>query len=86
MRSTNKQIPAKGPFPESIFYLAQINKNQGRIQDFKSEGAGVHLKKLRRAAGGRRESFGVFRVKNQDYTTTNYFFSNFRRGAPLKAI
>jgi hypothetical protein len=48
---------------------------QGRIQDFKLEGA--HLKKLRRAEG----VFGVFRVKNHDFTPKNHIFSNFR-GAP----
>ena len=38
---------------------------QGRIQDFKLGGA--HLKKLRRAEGGAK-IFGVFRVKNHDFT------------------
>jgi hypothetical protein len=38
---------------------------QGRIQDFKLGGA--HLKKLRRAEGGAK-NFGVFRVKNHDFT------------------
>jgi hypothetical protein len=38
---------------------------QGRIQDFKLGGA--HLKKLRRAEGGSK-MFGVFRVKNHDFT------------------
>jgi hypothetical protein len=33
---------------------------------------GAHLKKLRRAEGG-AEIFGVFRVKNHDFTQT-YFF------------
>jgi hypothetical protein len=47
---------------------------QGRIQDFKLEG--VHLKKLRRAEGG-ANIFGVFRVKNHDFTPKNQFFSNF---------
>jgi hypothetical protein len=47
---------------------------QGRIQDFKLEGA--HLKKLRRAEGG-ANIFGVFRVKNHDFTPKNQFFSNF---------
>ena len=48
---------------------------QGRIQDFKL--GGVHLKKLRRAEGGAK-FFGVFRVKNHDFTPKNYIFSNFR--------
>ena len=46
---------------------------QGRIQDFKlGEG---HLKKLHRAEGGAK-IFGVFRVKNHDFTPKNYIFSN----------
>jgi hypothetical protein len=46
---------------------------QGRIQDFKLGGA--HLKKLRRAEGGAK-IFGVFRVKNHDFTPRNLIFSN----------
>jgi hypothetical protein len=38
-----------------------------RIQDLKLEGS--HLKKLRRAEGG-ANIFGVFRVKNHDFTPT----------------
>ena len=44
---------------------------QGRIQDFKLGGA--HLKKLRRAEGG-ANIFGVFRVKNHDFTPKNLIF------------
>ena len=51
---------------------------QGRIQDLKL-GGGVHLKKLRRAEGG-ANIFGVFRVKNHDFTPKNLIFSNFRGG------
>ena len=50
---------------------------QGRIQDFKLWGA---LKKIA-PSGGRRENFGVFRVKNHDFTPNNHIFSNFRGGA-----
>ena len=46
---------------------------QGRNQDFKLGGA--HLKKLRRAEGGAK-IFGVFRVKNYDFTPKNHIFSN----------
>jgi hypothetical protein len=57
---------------------------QGRIQDFKLGGA--HLKKLRRTEGGAK-IFGVFRVRNHDFTPKNHIFSNFRGGgapgAPL---
>ena len=49
------------------------NHHQGRIQDFKLEGA--HLKKLRRAEGGAK-IVGVFRVKNLDFTPKNHIFSN----------
>jgi hypothetical protein len=41
---------------------------------------GAHLKKLRRAEGGAK-NFGVFRVKNHDFTSKNHIFSNFRGGA-----
>ena len=51
---------------------------QGRIQDFKLGGA--HLNKLRRAEGGAK-MFGVFRVKNHDFTPKNHIFYNFRGGA-----
>ena len=47
---------------------------------------GAHLKKLRRAEGGAK-FFGVFRVKNHDFTPKSHIFSNFRGdgggGAPL---
>jgi hypothetical protein len=45
--------------------------DQGRIQDFKLGGA--HLKILRRAEGGAK-IFGVFRVKNHDFTPKNHIF------------
>ena len=51
---------------------------QGRIQDFKF-GGGAHLKILRRTEGGAK-MFGVFRVKNHDFTQTNHIFS--APGAP----
>ena len=47
------------------------------MQDFKLGGA--HLKKLRRAEGGAK-IFGVFRVKNYNFTPKNHIFSNFRGG------
>jgi hypothetical protein len=50
----------------------------GRIQDFKL--GDVHLKKLRRAEGG-VNIFGVFGVKNHDFTPKNHIFFNFRGGA-----
>ena len=36
---------------------------------------GAHLKKMRRAEGGAKK-FGVFRVKNHDFTLKNLIFSN----------
>jgi hypothetical protein len=35
---------------------------------------GTHLKKMRRAEGGAK-MFGVFRVKNHDFTPKNHIFS-----------
>jgi hypothetical protein len=48
-----------------------ISNTQGRIQDFKLGGA--HLKKLRRAEVGAK-IFGVFRVKNHDFTPKHPIF------------
>ena len=42
-------------------------------------GGGAHLKELHRAEGG-TNLFGVFRVKNHDFTPKNDIFSNFRGG------
>ena len=61
--------------------LKIVYRKQGRIQDFKL-GGGAHLKKLRRAQGG-ANIFGVFRVKNHDFTPKNHIVSNFRGGHPL---
>jgi hypothetical protein len=52
-------------------YRKTLNTSQGRIQDFKLGGA--HLKKLHRAEGGAK-IFGVFRVKNHDFTPENHIF------------
>ena len=59
--------------------MSSTIKDQGWIQDFKL-GGGAHLKKLRRAEGGAK-IFGVFRVKNHDFTPKNHIFSNCRVGA-----
>ena len=40
---------------------------------------GAHLKILRRAEGGTK-MFGVFRVKNYDFTPKKSYFSNFSGG------
>jgi hypothetical protein len=54
------------------------------VQEWHTPGAypgfqamGAHLKKLRRTEGGAK-MFGVFRVKNHDFTQKNHIFSNFR--------
>jgi hypothetical protein len=39
----------------------------------------LHLKELRRVEEGAKY-FGVFRVKNHDFTPKNHIFSNFRGG------
>jgi hypothetical protein len=49
-----------------------VSRDGSRIS---SEG-GAHLKKLRRAKGG-AQNFGVFRVKNHDFTPTNLIFFQF---------
>ena len=70
--------PASRPYDASV-----INRgHQERFQDFKLGGA--HLKKMHRAEGGAK-IFGVFRVKNHDFTPKNKIFSNFRgaRAPPL---
>ena len=51
---------------------------QWRIQDFKLGGA--HLKKLRRVEGGAK-MFGVFRVKNHDFTPKKILFFPILGGA-----
>ena len=56
---------------------------QGRIQDFKLGGA--HLKKLRRAEGGAK-IFGVFRVKNHDFTPKNLIFPIAEGGAKIFGV
>ena len=59
-----------------IFNL--IRELQGRIQDFKLGGGG----KLHRAEGGAK-IFGVFRVKNHDFTPKLLYF--FQLGKEARA-
>ena len=80
--SGTSKIVNSFPWIFSIWFRLKsplITPTQGRIQDFKLGGA--HLKKLRRAEGGAK-IFGVFRVKNHDFTQKNHIFSNFRGGRP----
>ena len=85
---SQRKTLSKVPLTPQSQYLdvlsSEIEKNlykicilQGRIQDFKLGRA--HLKKLRRAEGV-ANIFGVFRVKNHDYTPKNHIYSNFRGG------
>jgi hypothetical protein len=46
---------------------------------------GAHLKKLRRAEGGAK-IFGVFRVKNHDFTPKKTYFFNFRGAREIFGI
>ena len=63
---------------DTFSYSLRVYSVQGRIQDFKLGGA--HLKKLRRAEGGAK-IFGVFRVKNHDFTPKKSYFFRLRREA-----
>ena len=56
--------------------IAKIGENRyisGANPGFQVRGA--HLKKLRRAEGGAK-MFGVFRVKNHDFTPKHHIFPN----------
>ena len=61
-----------------LFCLVLSCTVQGRIQDFKLGGGA--LKTLRRAEGGAKV-FGVFRVKNHDFTPKSHIFFQLRRQA-----
>ena len=70
----------------AIYYVNNFNVLQHVMQisgadpGFKVKGGGgAHLKKLRRAEGG-ATIFGVFRVKNHDFTPKKSFFSILFRG------
>ena len=54
-------------------YCCQENETAGVDPGFQVRGS--HLKKLRRAEGGAK-IWGVFRVKNHDFTPKNLIFSN----------
>ena len=55
-------------------YTSFVQLNPGADPGFQVRGA--HLKKLRRAEGG-ANIFGVFRVKNHDFTPKNHIFFQF---------
>ena len=56
-----------------------FSQYSGADPGFQVRGGGRTLKKSRRAEGGAK-IFGVFRVKNHDFTPKNHIFSNFRGG------
>jgi hypothetical protein len=64
-------------------HIIVIGGLQGRIQNIKLGGA--HIKKLRRAEGG-AIIFGIFRVKNHDFTPKNHIFSNFSGGGGASRV
>ena len=65
------------------FWSSNLVTLQGWIQDFKLGGA--HLKKLRRAEGGAK-IFGVFRVKNHDFTPKKIIFSPILGGGGARRV
>jgi hypothetical protein len=60
-----------------------MNSLRGRIQDFKLGGGA--LKKIA-PSGGKREIFGVFRVKNPDFTPKNHIFPIAEGGAKFVGV
>ena len=72
----NKQS-SKDP---QIMYLVRLGADTG----FQVRG-GVHLKKLRRAEGGAK-IFGVFRVKDHDFTPKNQIFPILGRAREIFGI
>ena len=52
-------------------YINTRSRDAGADPGF--QGRGGHLNKLRRAEGGAK-MFGVFRVKNHDFTSKNHIF------------
>jgi hypothetical protein len=59
--------------------ISESSSNAGADPGFQAKGGGAHLKKLRRAEGG-ANIFGVFGVKNHDFTPKIHTFSNFKGG------
>jgi hypothetical protein len=73
LQYSSRTLPATQFKPGLLCRQTFRSSNQGRIQDFKLGGA--HLKNLRRAQGG-ANIFGIFRVKNHDFTPKNHIFSH----------
>ena len=77
-RSTIQTLTFVQTNPDHLYMkLNMPDTFHGRIPDFKLGGA--HLKKLRRAEGG-TNIFGVFHVKNHDFTPKNHIFFQFKGG------
>jgi hypothetical protein len=72
---TNCEINFTNNIEESVNTITNIPVS-GADPGFQVRG-GTKFKKLRRAEGGAKV-FGVFRVKNHDFTPKNHIFSNFR--------
>jgi hypothetical protein len=75
---------------KSIYYFFKINtkistsfRRLGTDPGFQVRRA--HLKKLRRAEGG-ANIFGVFRVKNHDFTPKNHIFPMAEGGAKIFGV
>ena len=66
-REEKQQTPILGPYP-------------GADPGFQVRGGWAHLKKLGRAEGGAKD-FGVFRVKNHDFTPKKSDFFQMQREA-----
>ena len=61
--------------PVPLKFMLILLRYSGADPGFQVRGA--HLKNLLRAEGGTK-MFGVFRVKNHDFSPKNHIFSNFR--------
>ena len=74
MSFCKSNVPPNTPI---IILVSKTLYEPGADPGFQVRGGGAHLKQMRRAEGGAK-LFGVFRVKNHDFTPKNHIFSNFR--------
>ena len=75
MSFCKSNVPPNTPI---IILVSKTLYEPGADPGFQVRG-GAHLKKMRRAEGGAK-FFGVFRVKNHDFTPKNHIFSNCEGG------